>query len=121
MRDKDIGQPELSLKIDQEAQDLRADRYIKCGYRLVEDQKLGLKDERPGDRDPLILPARKLMRQSVVIMLAETDDLQILARPVETFDLVRNTVKAQWLRDRRSYRQHPNGENKPLDGHLPCP
>ena len=47
---------------------------------LVEEQHLGPVDQRPGERDPLLLAAGELVRLAPVVA-AEVDEVQRLARP----------------------------------------
>jgi hypothetical protein len=43
VRDEKIGQTQLGLEVPQEVQDLRSDRYVEGGYRLVQHDQLGRK------------------------------------------------------------------------------
>ena len=54
--------PRLRLELDQHLEDLRAHRGVEHRDRLVADQAVGLEHERRGDRDPLALAARELVR-----------------------------------------------------------
>ena len=45
--------------VGEQVQHLGLDRHVERGDRLVQDQHLRLGRERPGDRDPLALPARQ--------------------------------------------------------------
>ena len=53
---------ELGLELEQEVEDLRLDRDVERGRRLVGDEEIGFVGERHGDHDALPLPARELMR-----------------------------------------------------------
>ena len=50
------------LQLDQHREDLRAHRHVEHRHRLVADQPLGLEHQRRGDRHPLALAARELVR-----------------------------------------------------------
>ena len=77
-----------ALQLDQDGEDLRAHRGVEHRDRLVADQPLGLEHERRGDRDPLALAARELMRVAVEEALGveadvverALDPLRVLAR-----------------------------------------
>ena len=60
--DEEVGQAQLLLQVAQKVQDLRLDREIERGYRLVEDDDLGPEHERAGDGDTLPLAAREHVR-----------------------------------------------------------
>ena len=60
--DEDVGQAELALELLEQVQDLRLDRHVERGHRLVADDEVRLEDERPGDADALPLAARELVR-----------------------------------------------------------
>ena len=60
--DEHVGQPELALELLQQVQDLRLDRDVERGDRLVADDEVRLEDERPGDADALALAAGELVR-----------------------------------------------------------
>ena len=58
---------ELLTDIGEQFQDLRADRDVERGDRLVRDDHPRPKRERPRDRDPLALSAGELVRKAVEI------------------------------------------------------
>ncbi|MCY1309442.1 hypothetical protein D9M70_595380 [compost metagenome] len=62
MADHQIGEAELFLKVEQQVDDLCADRYVEGRDRLVEHDDLGLEDQRAGDADALALAAGEFMR-----------------------------------------------------------
>jgi hypothetical protein len=59
--DEDEGEPVARLHVLEQVQDLGLHRHIERGHRLVADDHLRLEHERPGDRDPLALPAGELV------------------------------------------------------------
>src|SRR5579872_63880 len=61
VRDEDVGEAERAAEVDQELDDLRLDRDVERGSRLVKHQKLRLRGERARDRHPLLLPAGELV------------------------------------------------------------
>src|SRR5262249_11027976 len=52
----------LRLELAHQIQDLRLDRNIKCGGRLVGNEQLGIAGERHSDHYPLPHATRELMR-----------------------------------------------------------
>ena len=66
-------QPELALEVAQQVEDLRLDRHVERGDRLVRDDHLRLERERARDPDALALPARELVRVAVVVLRVEAD------------------------------------------------
>ena len=60
MRDQEHGHAELGLEVADQLQDLRLDRDIESGGRLVGDQQRRAADQRHGDHGALAEPARQL-------------------------------------------------------------
>src|SRR5215472_19260796 len=71
--DEEIGQAELLAERDEEVDDLRLDRDVERGDRLVADHKLRLDRERTGDAEALALPARELVRIAPFVEGIEPD------------------------------------------------
>ncbi len=59
--DDQHAEPELLAELEQQRQDLAADRGVERGHRLVGDQQLGSHRERAGDQHALPLPAGQLV------------------------------------------------------------
>jgi hypothetical protein len=57
VRDEEIGQVEIFLQLTQKIEDLGLDGDVESRDRLVADDQLGLRGERPGDADALPLGA----------------------------------------------------------------
>src|SRR5581483_5742759 len=66
------------LELEEQVHDLRLDRDVERGDRLVEDQELGLERERARDADALALPARELVRVARREALVEADEVEQL-------------------------------------------
>ena len=79
-------QAPLGVQRLQEPQDLRLDRHVERGRRLVGDQQVGLQGEPHRDHRPLAHPTRELVRERVHALLGsgDPDRLQQLDRPVPT-------------------------------------
>src|SRR5688572_13641451 len=66
MGDQEVGDAEGPLEASEELEDLRADREVERGGRLVEDDQLWICDDRPRDPDALCLPGAEAAREPVV-------------------------------------------------------
>ena len=78
VRDEDVGQVEVTLQVAQQVEDLRLDRHVERGDRLVADDQLRRQRERARDADALALAARELVRVAVVVLRAQPDRLEQL-------------------------------------------
>ena len=58
VRDEQIAQSQFFLQVGQQIDDLRLNRHVECGYRLVEDEHSGLERQRARDAHALALAAR---------------------------------------------------------------
>ena len=74
--------PILALDLHQELGPRRLDRDVKGGDRLVGDHHLGVAGKRPGDADPLLLPARELARAAVIEGARQLDQVQELEHAI---------------------------------------
>ena len=64
MGDEQVGQPEALLQIGEQVEDLRLDRHVERGDRLVADDQRRVDDQRPRDGDTLALAAAEGMREA---------------------------------------------------------
>ena len=78
VRDEDVGQPEPLLQVAQQVHDLRLDRDVERGHRLVADDEARLDGERAGDADALPLAAGELVRVAPGVFRRESDESQQL-------------------------------------------
>src|ERR1700730_1537280 len=92
--DEDVGEAEFALQLLQEIDDLRLDREVERGDRLVADDQFGIDRQRPADGDTLRLSARKLVWEPFGEMRSDADEVEQLpdASPaagaaVETVDI----------------------------------
>ena len=84
VRDEDVGEPELALQVLEQVEDLRLHRDVERRDRLVADDQLRVDRERAGDADALALAAGELVREAVVVLRVEADDLeQLLDAPLD--------------------------------------
>ena len=97
--DEHIGQPELALERLQQVQDLRLDRHVERGHRLVADDEVGLQDERPRDADPLPLPAAELVRVATRVVRLQPDHVHHPRDLRPPFARRADAVDAQTLAD----------------------
>ncbi len=65
MGDEDGGEVDFALEAAQLAAQLGPNRGVQRGERLVEQHHPGIPGERPGQADPLPLPAGELLGQAV--------------------------------------------------------
>src|SRR4051812_2808926 len=63
MADEQQSEAELAAQLEKQIDDLRLDRHIERGHRLVADDHVGLHGKRARDRDTLALSAGKLVRK----------------------------------------------------------
>ena len=78
VRDEDVGQAELALQVLQEVENLSLHRDVERGHGLVADDQLRVDGERARDADPLPLAAGELVREAVVMLGVQADDLEHL-------------------------------------------
>ena len=76
--DEEVGEAELVLQVGEQVDDLRLDRDVEGGDRLVGDDQLRLQRQGAGDPDPLALAAGELVRVAVVVLGGEADPLEQL-------------------------------------------
>ena len=69
--DQEIGDPELSLQVFQEIENLRTDGDIEGGHRLVEDHQRWLQHQSPRDPDTLTLTTAKLVWKALGTLCRE--------------------------------------------------
>jgi hypothetical protein len=106
--DQDDAHPQLGLELVDELQDLRLDRHVERGGRLVGDQQLGVARERHGDHHALPHPAGKLVRVLVHALVRDGDahQLQHLDGPGAPLLLVEPLVQPQRLHDLVAHGEH---------------
>ncbi len=79
MRDEQIGQAQAVAQILEQVHDLRLDRHVERGHRLVADDEFRLERQRTRDPDPLALAAGHLVRIAVGEARVKTAHRQQLA------------------------------------------
>ena len=78
VRDEHVGQMHLVLELVEQVDDLRLDRDVERGDRLVEHDQLRVDRQRAGDPDPLALAAGELVREAVDVLGVQPDALEQL-------------------------------------------
>ena len=78
MGDEQVGEAEFFLQVGEQVDDLRLDRHVERGHRLVADDELGPQDQRTCDADPLPLTTRELRGEPVVVLGVQADELHRL-------------------------------------------
>jgi len=81
MRDEDVGEAELALEVVQQINDLRLDRDVERGRRLVGDDNVGLKRKSARDADALALAAREFMRVEICRGCRQPDSIEEFNNP----------------------------------------
>src|SRR5439155_804007 len=76
--DEDVGEPEVLLQVFEQVEDLRLHGHVERRDRLVADDQLRVDGEGARDTDSLALAAGELVREPVVVLRVETDDLEQL-------------------------------------------
>ena len=71
----------LALQLEQQVDDLRSDRDVERGDRLVADDELRLQRDRARDPDALPLSARELVREAIRRARRQPDSLEQLGDP----------------------------------------
>ena len=85
MGNEQVSQIIFFLQLLQKVQYLRLNGHIQSGYRLVGNDQLGIHGKSPGDTDTLTLAAGKLMRITLSVGRAETDNLKKLMDFFQSF------------------------------------
>ena len=78
--DEDHRQAEVAADLLEQRQELRLDRDVERADRLVGDQQPGVDRQRAGDRHPLALAARELVRVALDAPAAQPDALEQVGR-----------------------------------------
>ena len=124
MRNEKIRQAELLLEIAQQIDDLRLDRNIQCGNRLVCDDQFGFQGEGPRYPDALALATAELVRIAAEDAWIESDSLQKIGYPIVPFGSARDSVNRKGLTYNRSDRHSRVQRGVRIlkdDLHIPAP
>jgi hypothetical protein len=79
MRDKKIGETQCVLELLQEVHDLRLDRHVQRGHRLITNDEVGLDREGTGNPDSLALPSTEFVRITLGVLGEEADQIEELS------------------------------------------
>src|SRR5438093_3320161 len=77
--DEQVGEVEFVLEIFEQIQDLRLDRHVQGRDRLIGNDELRPKRQRPGNAETLPLAAAELMWKPAAVLAAQSDHLEQLA------------------------------------------
>ena len=94
VRDEQVREVELLLQLLEQVDDLRLDRDVERGDRLVRDDEVGVERERAGEPDPLALAAGELVRIAARGVGRQADDLEQLADAL----VASRRVASPWIR-----------------------
>jgi hypothetical protein len=72
VRDEEVRDPAGVADVGEKVEDLRLDRDVESGDRFVQDEQAGLGGQSPGDRDPLALPAGKVVRAHASVLCLQS-------------------------------------------------
>ena len=76
VRDEEQPDVELTLEVGKDVDDRGLNGDVQCGCDLVADEQLRVRDQRAGDRCPLALASRQLMRVPIEHRARELDGLE---------------------------------------------
>src|SRR6188472_2733643 len=100
MSDEDVREAQLALQPLEQVDDLRLNRNVEGGDRLITDDHLGVQRHAAGDADPLPLPARELVRVAVDVLGVETNQIEQFLHPLAPAALRHYlTMDFEWLTD----------------------
>ena len=94
---EEVGQPELDLQILEQIQDLRLDRHVQGGDRLVGDHEAGPEGERAGDADALALAAAESMGEPSHVLGPQSDPAEELRHVLLALSPILHAVDEQGL------------------------
>src|SRR3984893_14231027 len=101
MRNENVGQPELLLKVGQQVENLRLDRNVEGGDGLVGDDQLRSKGQGAGDADALPLATREFGGKPVVVFGVEADQAHQLLHLALALLAATDAVNREWVPDDR--------------------
>src|SRR6266545_4649079 len=97
--DEEVREAELFLELLEQVDDLRLNRDVESGHRLVRDDEVRVEREGSGKADPLPLSARELVRVAAGGVGGEPDRLEKIADPSRRLSSRREPVCPQGLAD----------------------
>ena len=97
VRDEQIGQLELILKVHQQVDDLRLDRHVQRRDRFVADDQLRPQRQRASDTDALALAAGEHVRERVHMLRPQPDAFEQTGDALLAFGTGAGLVDDQWL------------------------
>ena len=98
--DEKVRQAHLLLQIHHQVDDLRLDRDVQRGHRLIGDHQLGPQRQGPGDADALPLTSRELVRVLPHVVGRHADPSQEIGDHIIDLTLGHRTMDLERLSDR---------------------
>ena len=99
MADEQIGQVQLLAQVHEQVQDLRLDRHIEGGNRLVTDQHAGLHRQRARDTNALALATAELVRVAAAQGRVQPGALHLRTHVIVKTNLVDQAMDAGCFAD----------------------
>ena len=99
VRDEQIRQLQFVLQIHQQVDDLRLDRDVERGDRLVADDQVRVERQRAGDADALALPAGEFVGIGLHRLRPQSDSLEQMRHPVAPLGGGADSMDCQRLAD----------------------
>ncbi|OLE25267.1 MAG: hypothetical protein AUI36_32690 [Cyanobacteria bacterium 13_1_40CM_2_61_4] len=103
VRDEEVCQILLTLKLFQQIHDLRLNGNVECGDWLISHYKLRIDRQRAGDTNSLALTTRELVRITLDIALAQANGFHKLVHTLFRFPSLRKSKCFQGLTDNLTY------------------
>ena len=99
VRDEQIREVELLLQLLEQVDDLRLDRDVERGDRLVRDDEVRIDRDCACQSDALALASGELVRIAPGRIGRQSDDLEQVANPPARLAPTREAVGPEWLAD----------------------
>src|SRR5215217_325900 len=109
MRDDQVTERKVLLKLQEKLQDLRLYRDVKCRDGLVAQQQTRLQHECSRNRDPLSLPTAEIVRVTAEVSPVKADPLEQLRSLLSAFLRRSDTMDGERFGHQRGDR-HACGE-----------
>jgi len=102
MNDEDVCKAKLLLQGAHQIKNLRLNRHVKRGHRLIRHYQLGFDCNRSRDSDPLALTSGELVRESSHLVLIQPDAAKRYDDPLALFGSGPHVMNCRPLGDGRA-------------------